>query len=72
MPNMDGRETYAAIRAIDPDAIVLLCSGYSEDEYAGELMADGAAGFVPKPFTVAELSRRVRDALGRADAPGER
>jgi CheY-like chemotaxis protein len=55
MPGMSGRETFDALRAINPDARVLLSSGYSVDSEAQELLRRGAKGFIQKPFTIEEL-----------------
>jgi two-component system CheB/CheR fusion protein len=74
MPVMDGEEAFAAMRRINPDAVVLVSSGYSIDRKAEGIIAQGAAGFIQKPFRTAELSRKVHDALGDRSppAPSER
>jgi len=63
MPRMNGAAAYRAMKAINPDIKVLLCSGYTVDGVAKELLADGAQGFVQKPFHPAELSAKVADLL---------
>jgi two-component system, cell cycle sensor histidine kinase and response regulator CckA len=54
MPDLHGTEVLKRIRAIRGDANVLAISGYSggKDFY-------GADGFLPKPFTIAELSQAL-------------
>jgi nitrogen-specific signal transduction histidine kinase/CheY-like chemotaxis protein len=64
MPGMDGRETYNSLREINPDVKAILCSGYSKDGRAQEILDDGAMGFVQKPFRRAELSRLLAGVLG--------
>lgn len=59
MPGMDGRETFARMRELNPNARILLCSGYSVDGRAQELLSAGAAGFLEKPFRKAELSQKI-------------
>ncbi len=64
MPNLSGREAFRRLREIDPNAGVLLSSGYSTDEFEpGEL--DGVLGFIPKPYRIDELAAAVRAALDR-------
>lgn len=65
MPDLDGAETFRRLRRINPAARVLLCSGYSSDGEAQGLLAQGALGFVQKPFDRATLLRRVAEALAK-------
>jgi len=66
MPGMDGKTAFARLREIRPDIPVLLCSGYSVDGRAEELLQQGAAGFIEKPFRKAELTQRLSEILGGA------
>jgi two-component system, chemotaxis family, CheB/CheR fusion protein len=63
MPDMTGPELAGQIAALRPEMRVLFLSGFSEDV----IESNGASGYEPapllKPFTVAALSRRVRQAL---------
>jgi signal transduction histidine kinase/CheY-like chemotaxis protein len=61
MPEMGGDEALRQMRAIDPDAIVLVSSGYNDVE-AGFVDAP-PNGFLLKPYTPAELSERLRSAI---------
>ena len=63
MPNMSGRQTFDALKTLDPRVNVLLCSGYSLDGQARSILQRGCKGFIQKPFDVRELSRRLRDIL---------
>lgn len=63
MPKMNGPETFQAMKAIHPDLKVLLASGYSLNGAAQNLLAEGALGFVQKPFDRFELSTKVAEAL---------
>jgi len=49
---------------IRPDVPIVLMSGYHEDEVGAAFDGDGLAGFVQKPFTPADLAKRMRVALG--------
>ena len=44
------------LREIDPEARILFCSGYTEDDVNSHLDAsDSAVGFIHKPFRRIEL-----------------
>ena len=60
MPEMSGSEVYDRIKEINPDAKVLLSSGYSIDGEARTILEKGCNGFIQKPFTVGELSEKIR------------
>jgi two-component system, cell cycle sensor histidine kinase and response regulator CckA len=49
---------------ITPDVRVLLSSGYSIDELAQDLIDRGYSGFIQKPFSIDQLSQRIREVLG--------
>ncbi len=63
MPEMGGAETFEILRKIHPKLPVLLCSGYSLDGKASEIMDRGCDGFIQKPFDLDILSQRLRDIL---------
>jgi len=63
MPEVGGAEVFREVRAIRPDIPVVLMSGYHEDEAEAAFEGDGLAGFVQKPFTPADLAKRMRAAL---------
>jgi CheY-like chemotaxis protein len=64
MPEMGGVETFRRIRAIDPAARVLVSSGYAGDGRLEVLLAEGAAGFLQKPYRLGTLAAAIRQALG--------
>jgi len=59
MPEMDGEQAFHAIRAIQPDAVVVLSSGFSETDAAKRLRRHGLAGFIRKPYTRKVLLNEV-------------
>jgi len=65
MPDMNGGEVYDKIKEINPDAKVLLSSGYSIDGQAADIIKRGCDGFIQKPFGLRELSGRIREVLER-------
>lgn len=54
MPIMNGLETLAAIRQLNPTMPVILSSGYSEDDFFGNFR-DGATVFLQKPYNIDRL-----------------
>jgi len=65
MPQMSGGETFEQLKAINPNVKVLLSSGYSIDGRAREILARGCDGFIQKPFSCADLSRKLKEVLDR-------
>ncbi|MBW1785997.1 MAG: PAS domain S-box protein [Deltaproteobacteria bacterium] len=63
MPDMSGGAAFERLKEMDPAVKVLLCSGYSEDGQAKEIMSHGCNGFIQKPFNLMDLSQKVRDIL---------
>ena len=61
MPGMGGGETFERLKEIDPSVKVLLSSGYSINGQANEILKRGCRGFIQKPFTIVELSRKMRE-----------
>jgi CheY-like chemotaxis protein len=63
MPDMGGSETFDRLKAINPAIRVLLSSGYSVDGQATEILDRGCSGFIQKPFTLNQLSSKIREVL---------
>jgi len=63
MPDFTGKETFDALRRINHSVCVLLSSGYSLNGQAEEIMQSGCKGFIQKPFTMVELSKKIRNIL---------
>ncbi len=63
MPKMSGSSTFNQLKILDPDVKVLISSGYGIDGQASELLKKGCCGFIQKPFSMMELSKKVREAL---------
>ena len=64
MPEMGGSALFDRLKAINPGIKTLLCSGYSMDGQAIEIMERGCNGFVQKPFDIQQLSAKIREILG--------
>jgi CheY-like chemotaxis protein len=63
MPLMDGKVANLKLRDVNPDVKVVLTSGYAQNGKASEILAEGAIGFVQKPFRIGELSKSIASAL---------
>jgi CheY-like chemotaxis protein len=60
MPDMGGGESYDRLKEINPEIKVLLSSGYTIDGQAKQILERGCNGFIQKPFTLKELSKKIR------------
>jgi PAS domain S-box-containing protein len=63
MPEMGGGETFDLLKLISPQVKVILSSGYSIDGQAMEIMERGCHGFIQKPFSIEDLSKKIREVL---------
>ena len=64
MPKMDGEKCLEQLLAIDPEAVVIIASGYLTDQDRRQRLAPRVKGFLDKPFTTARILGAVRSALG--------
>jgi two-component system, sensor histidine kinase and response regulator len=55
MPELDGLQVIERIRALDPDLVIAVITGYATIATAVDAMKAGAYDFLPKPFTPDEL-----------------
>jgi CheY-like chemotaxis protein len=65
MPGMGGSEVFDKLQAMDPDARVLLSSGYSLSDQASQIMKRGCDGFIQKPFDLEQISAKLREILDK-------
>ena len=64
MPEMDGLEALDRMIAIQPDARIIVISALASKEVAIEAIKKGAATFVQKPITEAELIEAIEEVQG--------
>lgn len=70
MPEMGGPEIAERLRLERPELRVVFMSGYAEAEAVLDQLERGAAAFLPKPFSSADLARMMRHILeGTPAAP---
>ena len=55
MPEMDGIQLLQSIRAINPEATVIIITGYATDTTAAYAQKQGAYGFFAKPVNLEHL-----------------
>jgi len=63
MPRMSGKELATRLLQIRPGLKVLYMSGFTDNAIVHHGVLDAGTHFVAKPFSAAELTRRVREAL---------
>lgn len=66
MPEMNGQQLKEHLLARYPDILCLFMSGYTAEVIALHGVLDQGINFIQKPFSMHDLSRRIRDVL---DAP---
>ncbi len=60
MPKMDGIDLLARIRKIDPQAVIILMTGFGNEDVLLQALRGGAANFFKKPFNFQELLDCIR------------
>jgi two-component system, cell cycle sensor histidine kinase and response regulator CckA len=61
--DMGGGEVFEAMKEINPNIKVILSSGYTLDGQASVIMKQGCKAFIQKPFSMDDLSRKIREVL---------
>ncbi len=67
---MGGRETAAELHKLDPDAAIVISSGYSSDPGLSKLRECGFITTIPKPYLLHELLGIIKVAMSRVQRPG--
>lgn len=67
MPDMSGGETYDQLKKINGNIKVVLSSGYSINGQASDILGRGCIGFIQKPFSMKDLSQKLKDVLEKDD-----
>ncbi len=63
LPGKNGRVLARELTRLHPGLRVLFMSGYPENAVRGDKVTFGKTTYLPKPFSVAELMRKVRDTV---------
>src|SRR5512139_2600591 len=65
MPGISGIDTLREIRAIDPDTMMIVITGYGTLKSAIEAIRFGVFDYIPKPFNVPEIMSIIEKAVQR-------
>ncbi len=65
MPGMTGIDTLKEIRAIAPDVMVIIITGYGTLKSAIEAIRYGVFDYIPKPFNVPEIMAIIEKSIQR-------
>ena len=64
MPEMDGIQALKAIKGIDPQATVIMCSAMGQQAMVIEAIQSGARDFIVKPFQAERVLEAVKKVVG--------
>ncbi|MEW6065667.1 MAG: response regulator [Bacillota bacterium] len=65
MPEMDGIQGVKAIRAVDPNANIIMCSAMGQQSMVMEAIQAGAKDFIVKPFQQDRILQAIERVLSR-------
>ena len=65
MPKLSGKDTFYRLKKIAPSVPIVIASGFTKTEAVSDLLRDGAAAFMSKPFRLQDLSREVGKHISR-------
>lgn len=65
MPGIGGYKTITEILKIDPEARIMIASGYSANIQVRDALTAGAVGFVAKPYKLNDMLRKIREVLDK-------
>jgi two-component system phosphate regulon sensor histidine kinase PhoR len=63
MPSLSGFDVLAHVKALHPDTVIIVISGYATVENSIEAMKRGAFDFIPKPFSPEQLRVITKKAI---------
>ncbi|MDR3578409.1 MAG: sigma-54 dependent transcriptional regulator [Oryzomonas sp.] len=63
MPGMNGIEVLKAVKTLQPEAPVIMITGYASVDTAVEAMKNGAVDYIAKPFSPDQFLEKVERAL---------
>lgn len=63
MPRMNGREAYFEIKKINPNARIIICSGFNLGVSKIDVDTDKYLDYLQKPFNISDLSKKITNML---------
>src|SRR3712207_5975892 len=64
MPDMDGLQAAKEIKAIDPDAKIVMCSAMGQQTMVMDAIKAGAKDFIVKPFQPDRVLEAINKVIG--------
>lgn len=64
LPDMNGVETFEKVKQIDPEAVVIMMTGYAEEDLVKRAVSRGAYTCIYKPFDMEKVIELVEDMAG--------
>jgi two-component system chemotaxis response regulator CheY len=64
MPEMDGITALKEIKAVEPNAVVIMCSAMGQQAMVIDAIQAGAKDFIVKPFQADRVIEAIQKALG--------
>jgi len=64
MPEMNGIETLKAIKKMDPNAKVIMCTAIGQEKIVKTAIKLGADGYIVKPFQAQKVIEEAKRVLG--------
>ena len=65
MPKMTGTQIVQEVLKVNPKAKIIATSGYTAEGTPQELIQQGAADFIQKPYTIITLVQILRKVIDR-------
>jgi two-component system chemotaxis response regulator CheY len=63
MPKVNGIEALKGIRAIDPNAKVVMCTAVGQEQMVKLAIKTGAKGYIVKPFQAPKVLEEIKNVL---------
>ena len=64
MPKVNGIEALKAIKSIDPNARVVMCTAVGQEQMVKLAIKTGARGYIIKPFQAPKVLEEIKNVLG--------
>ena len=72
MPGANGVAVLKLLRETDPKIPVVIVTANAQNQVAAECLANGAFGYVPKPFNLTYMDHMAAMALAQTQPPSKR
>jgi CheY-like chemotaxis protein len=69
MPHMTGEKLAQALRRLQPDIPIILCTGFSHDMHAERAQELGIDAFLMKPLAMQDLAQTIQQVIAARRRP---